>query len=104
MIPKAGGEGDEQVDKMEDDVFLRCIESNMLTDMSLQGIEAIAQDRPGEFQIAVLNRHRPQLRSQGVDHLGEFLHRQTVATAMAADQNAETIGLKVGQGGVPLFV
>ena len=69
-----------------------------------QGIEAIAQDRPGEFQIAVLNRHRPQLRSQGVDHLGEFLHRQTVATAMAADQNAETIGLKVGQGGVPLFV
>lgn len=34
---------EEQVDKMEDDVFLRCIESNMLTDMSLQGIEAIAK-------------------------------------------------------------
>ena len=32
---------EEQVDKMEDDVFLRCIESNMLTDMSLQGIEEI---------------------------------------------------------------
>jgi hypothetical protein len=28
---------------MEDDVFLRCIESNMLTDMSLQGIEAISK-------------------------------------------------------------
>ena len=34
---------EEQVDKMEDDVFLRCIEANMLTDMSLQGIEAIAK-------------------------------------------------------------
>ena len=28
---------------MDDDTFLRCIESNMLTDMSLQGIEAIAK-------------------------------------------------------------
>ena len=37
------GEEEEQVDKMEDDVFLRCIEANMLTDMSLQGIEAIAK-------------------------------------------------------------
>ena len=32
---------EEQVDKMEDDVFLRCIEANMLTDMTLQGNEAI---------------------------------------------------------------
>jgi len=30
-------------DKMEDDVFLRCIESNMLTDMTLQGIEQIGK-------------------------------------------------------------
>ena len=28
---------------MDDDVFLRCIEANMLTDMTLQGIEAIAK-------------------------------------------------------------
>ena len=28
---------------MEDDVFLRCIESNLLSDMSLQGLEAIAK-------------------------------------------------------------
>ena len=28
---------------MEDDVFLRCIEANMLSDMSLQGIEAISK-------------------------------------------------------------
>ena len=36
---------EEQVDKMEDDVFLRCIEANMLTDMTLQGIEQIAKVR-----------------------------------------------------------
>ncbi|KAH7696551.1 DNA-directed RNA polymerase, partial [Aphelenchoides avenae] len=34
---------EEQVDKMEDDVFLRCIEANMLSDLTLQGIEAIAK-------------------------------------------------------------
>lgn len=28
---------------MDDDVFLRCIEANMLTDMTLQGIEAISK-------------------------------------------------------------
>lgn len=28
---------------MEDDVFLRCIEANLLSDMTLQGIEAIAK-------------------------------------------------------------
>ena len=31
------------MDKMDDDVFLRCIESNMLTDMTLQGIESITK-------------------------------------------------------------
>ena len=31
------------MDKMEDDVFLRCIEANMLTDMTLQGIEQIGK-------------------------------------------------------------
>ena len=34
---------EEQVDKMEDDVFLRCIEANMLTDMTLQGNESICK-------------------------------------------------------------
>lgn len=28
---------------MDDDVFLRCIEANMLTDMTLQGIETVAK-------------------------------------------------------------
>ena len=31
---------------MDDDVFLRCIESNMLTDMTLQGIEQISKVGP----------------------------------------------------------
>ncbi|CAH1400258.1 unnamed protein product [Nezara viridula] len=37
------GEEEESVDKMEDDMFLRCIEANMLSDMTLQGIEAISK-------------------------------------------------------------
>ena len=28
---------------MEDDVFLRCVESNLLTEMALQGIEQIVK-------------------------------------------------------------
>merc|ERR1719259_1574772 len=34
---------EEQADKMEDDMFLRCIEANMLSDMTLQGLEAISK-------------------------------------------------------------
>ena len=36
---------------MEDDVFLRCIEANMLTDMTLQGIEQIAKVRINTFVV-----------------------------------------------------
>ena len=38
-----GGEEEETADKMEDDMFLRCIEANMLSDRTLQGIEAIGK-------------------------------------------------------------
>ena len=38
----AGGE-EELADKMEDDMFLRCIEANMLSDLTLQGLEAISK-------------------------------------------------------------
>lgn len=31
-----GNDDDETFDKMEDDMFLRCIEANMLSDMTLQ--------------------------------------------------------------------
>ena len=34
---------EDQADKMEDDMFLRCIEANMLSDMTLQGLEAISK-------------------------------------------------------------
>ncbi|EFX79678.1 hypothetical protein DAPPUDRAFT_304478 [Daphnia pulex] len=36
-------EEEQQVAHMEDDVFLRCIEVNMLSDMTLQGIESIGK-------------------------------------------------------------
>ncbi len=36
-----GNNDEEQADKMEDDMFLRCIEANMLSDMTLQGLESI---------------------------------------------------------------
>lgn len=34
---------EEQIDRMPDDLFLRHIESNMLTDMTLQGIPSITK-------------------------------------------------------------
>ena len=37
-----GGE-EELADKMEDDMFLRCIEANMLSDLTLQGLESISK-------------------------------------------------------------
>lgn len=36
-------ETEELADKMEDDMFLRCIEANMLSDLTLQGLESIAK-------------------------------------------------------------
>ena len=47
-------EDEEVVDKMDDDVFLRCIESNMLTDMTLQGIEQISKVTEGVTQTRTL--------------------------------------------------
>ncbi|KAK8373903.1 hypothetical protein O3P69_009116, partial [Scylla paramamosain] len=41
---KLGAEDtEEQVDKMEDDTFLRCIEANMLNDLTLQGVDTISK-------------------------------------------------------------
>lgn len=47
-------EDEEVVDKMDDDVFLRCIESNMLTDMTLQGIEQISKVTEGSHKRVLL--------------------------------------------------
>ena len=38
---------DEQMDRMEDDMFLRCIESNMLSDMTLQVGQKLSGEREG---------------------------------------------------------
>jgi DNA-directed RNA polymerase II subunit RPB1 len=40
---KFGMDGEEDMEKMEEDMFLRCIESNMLSELTLQGIEAIGK-------------------------------------------------------------
>ena len=54
-----------------------------------QAIEAIAQDRPGKLQVAVFHGHPAhavlQLQGEG----GEFLHRQPIAAAVAADQHPD---------------
>uniref|UniRef100_A0A7E4VMI7 DNA-directed RNA polymerase subunit n=1 Tax=Panagrellus redivivus TaxID=6233 RepID=A0A7E4VMI7_PANRE len=36
-------DSEEQIDKMEDDAFLRCVEQNLLSDLTLQGIESISK-------------------------------------------------------------
>jgi DNA-directed RNA polymerase II subunit RPB1 len=42
-IPCSALQEEEQMDKMEDDTFLRCLEANLLSDMALQGIEQIVK-------------------------------------------------------------
>lgn len=57
---------DEAVDKMEDDMFLRCIEANMLSDMTLQGIEAIGKVNKNitkqHFALAMSAENRIEIR------------------------------------------
>ena len=63
-----------------------------------QGLKSLAQDRPGEFQIAGFHRHRGKPPAQLLHQLREFLHRQPVAAAMAADQHADRpVGTLQGQ-------
>ena len=63
---------EEQLDKMDDDVFLRCIEANMLTDMTLQGIEAISKvymNLPNED-----NKKRVTITEEGeFKHISEWI-------------------------------
>ncbi|KAG9511162.1 DNA-directed RNA polymerase II subunit RPB1, partial [Fragariocoptes setiger] len=40
---KSNDDEEQALDKMEDDVFLRCIEASMLSDITLQGIESISK-------------------------------------------------------------
>ena len=43
LLPLTPSQEEEQLDKMEDDMFLRCLEANLLSDMTLQGIEQISK-------------------------------------------------------------
>ena len=54
---------DEQMDRMEDDMFLRCIESNMLSDMTLQvGASAAGEGRTQRWDGGAAS---PDLRHSG---------------------------------------
>jgi hypothetical protein len=69
----------------------------MLDTTLSQGIEALPQDRSGEFQIAILQGHRIQPLPQLIGEGGKFADRQAVAAAVAADQNPEgTMGAMPG--------
>jgi hypothetical protein len=62
-----------------------------------QGIEALPQDWPGEFQIAIFQGHRIQPLPQLIGQGGKFGHRQAVAAAVATDQNPKgTMGALPG--------
>ena len=63
-----------------------------------QLLQAIAQDRPRELQVAMGHRQRRQGATQLLRQGGEFLHRQPVAAAVAADQHPQgPIGSKRGE-------
>lgn len=47
---------------MDDDVFLRCIESNMLTDMTLQGIEQISKVTEGRHTWNLIIQEKLQVK------------------------------------------
>ena len=69
---------------------------------SSQRLQAIAQDRPGKFQVAVFHRHLGQERLEALSQLGKFGHCQPIATAVAAYQHPDrAVGTsaQVGMGG-----
>ena len=64
--------------------------------LGLQALEPVAQDRPGKFEVAVLDRHRGQPRPHLLGQLGKFGDRQPVAAAVAADHHADGAGGSAG--------
>jgi hypothetical protein len=56
-----------------------------------QPVQPVAQDRAGEFEIAVLHRRVMQLVAQPMRHGGEFVHGILVAAAVAADHDAQLL-------------
>ena len=62
---------------------------HMLHSACPQGVEAVAQDRPCKFQVAVLHRDLRQALPQGLGQGGEFTHRQAIAAAVPAHQHTD---------------
>merc|ERR1711899_678163 len=60
-------DGKDQADKMEDDMFLKCIEANMLSDMTLQGLEAISK-----VYMHLPDMHRDDKKRTIITDSGEY--------------------------------
>lgn len=77
---------------MDDDVFLRCIEANMLTDMTLQGIEAISKvymNLPHED-----NKKRVMITEDGeFKHLSEWILETDGVSLMRVSTGRNLFGL-----------
>ena len=64
-----------------------------------EGLQAIPQDRFGEFEVAVFHRHLGNQGLQPLRQLGKFANGQAVAAAMAAHQHPQRpMGPLNGQG------
>ena len=72
---------------------------DVLHPLGPERFQAIAQDRLGKFQVAVLQGQRPHPLAQGPSQLGKLGHRQAIATAVAADQQAEAASGRFAQQG-----
>ena len=85
---------EEQLDKMDDDVFLRCIEANMLTDMTLQGIEAISKvymNLPNED-----NKKRVTITEEGeFKHISEWILETDGVSLMRVSTYNRTLTLLI---------
>ena len=78
---------------MDDDVFLRCIEANMLTDMTLQGIEAISKvymNLPNED-----NKKRVTITEEGeFKHISEWILETDGVSLMRVSTSIILFGFK----------
>ena len=61
---------------------------NVLHSLGPERFQAVAQDRLGKFQIAILQRQGQQPLAQGPSQIGKLGHRQAIATAVTADEYA----------------
>jgi hypothetical protein len=76
---KFGMDGEEDMEKMEEDMFLRCIESNMLSELTLQGIEAI-----GKVYMHVSSWFSRSLTFQLTTSLPHSFHKLTPRNASSS--------------------